>query len=97
MLAGKFSRDLNAVRLNFRNAQARQARHFSWVRSNDNGPAAAIELVDRSFKCVQTVRIHHYELALARHDCAHELGCLRITRDTWTNRERLVFKYCIQS
>jgi hypothetical protein len=60
MLAGKVSRDIQAIGLNFGNAQARQARHFSRMRSNDQGSSAAVQLVRRSFESIQRIGIYHH-------------------------------------
>src|ERR1019366_10356177 len=86
MLASEVARDLQAVRLNFGNAHAGQARHFSRVRGDDDGSPAAVQLVGRSFEGVQRVRIHNYRRVATLDDRAHEFGSLGIARDAWANR-----------
>src|SRR6202790_4934335 len=44
MFASEFSRNLQTVHLNFGNAQAGQARHFSRVRGDNEGSSASVQL-----------------------------------------------------
>ena len=71
--------------------------HFSWVRRDDQGSSAAVQLVGHSFESVQTVRIDNHRFVAAGHDGAHEFGGLGITRDAWANRQRLAFQQRIEA
>src|ERR1700674_2361302 len=101
MLAGEVSSNLQAVGLNFGNAQSGQARHFSRVRSNDDGSSAAIQLAGHSFESIQRVRIHDYiddgRRVATLDDRAHEFGGLGIARDAWADCERLAFQQRIEA
>src|ERR1700730_5399298 len=101
MLAGEVSRDLQAVRLNFGNAQSGQARHLSRMWGNDEGPSAAVQLAGRSFEGVQRVRIHNHIDNRRRDttldDRAHEFGGLGIARDAWADCDRLAFQQRIEA
>ncbi len=57
VLASEVARDLQAVRLNFGNRQAGQARHFSWVRSDNESSPMAVQFVGRSFEGIQPVGV----------------------------------------
>src|SRR6266852_4772226 len=101
MLAGEVSRDVQAVRLNFRNAQAGQARHFSWVWGDDEGSSATVQLAGRSFEGVQRVCIENHignnrSVAVLDH-CAHEFGGLGVARDAGANCEGLALQQRIEA
>src|SRR6202167_1578510 len=52
VLGREISRYIQAVGLNVGDAQTGQARHFSRVRSDDDGSSAAVQLVCRSLESV---------------------------------------------
>src|SRR5450759_2770644 len=97
MFTREISRDFAAIRLNFCNAHAGQARHFSRMRSEDYGSPAAGQLVSCSLEGTQPVRIDHYRFVAAGDDCAHEFGGFGVTRDAWANRQRLALQQRIEA
>src|SRR5271166_3701221 len=100
MLAGKCSRDFEAVGLNFWNAQPGQARHFSRMRSNDHGSSPAVELLSPSVESIQRVRIDNHigdqRRVSSVDDFAHEFGGLGIARNAGAYCERLTFEQRIE-
>src|SRR4029077_6544916 len=100
MLASEVSSNLQAVGLNFGNAQSSQARHFSRVWRDDESSSAVIQLAGPSFEGVQRVRIHNYiddrRRVATLGDPAHEFGSLGIARNARADRERLAFQQRIE-
>src|ERR1700687_976441 len=97
VLARELSRDFQAVRLKFRDAQAGQAGHFSGVGSDDQRSSAAVQLGSGFFEGIERVRVHDQGLVAAGYDGAHEFSGLGMARDAWTHGESLTFEQGIEA
>ena len=95
VLARKFSRHFQAVRLNFRDAQPCQARHLSRMRRDDKRSPTSVQLSSHAFESIQRIRIDHHagrvagRSACTLDDGADKFRSLRIPRDAGTNGKRL--------
>ena len=98
VLASEVARDFQAVRLNFGNAHVSQARHFSRVRSDDDGSSATVQLAGRALEGVEPVRIHNDRLDATLDDCADEFSSLGVAGDAWANCDQgLLFQQLIKA
>ena len=87
VFVGKLSCHLYAVGLNGSNGRSCKACHLSGMGRNHERASLAFQFASHAFKSIEGIRIENHWDVIFRHDSAHELRSLGVTRNSRTNRQ----------
>ena len=86
VIAGEAAGDVDPIRLNGLDRDARQSRHLAGMRRQHQRPAPAIEQMRVILECIQPISVQHQRNLGLVDGLMHKLDCLGMAADARANR-----------